>query len=333
VTYTPKNLSEFIGQKRTVGQVIQVLSAAKLKGKPLPHILISGPAGTGKTTLARIMAAEMEQEIAWITPAAVRTNEDLFDFFQISLDKTKPIENAKTVIVFLDEMHRLPVQIEEDLYLPMENRVFIRKAGFGSQFNMPSWTLIGATTLPGKLSSPLIERFGLRLTMTKYSTEEMMEIVSQSAIQQEMDCSEEAIKILATRCRSNPRIANHLLERCCDVALVAGEKVLTEKVVLAAFELLGVDEFGLNDLDRTYLGTLYSADRSIGVNSLVPVLDVDKDTIQATIEPYLLERGLILLTARGRLLTPAGRFYVEKSVVPSQEIAPSALEAKGGSNG
>lgn len=303
--YVPQSLEEFVGQEDAVRQIRQVIEAAKLRGRPLPHILLTGPRGTGKTTLAKLVSKAMKQTLVLTAPSALQSNDELFQLFAANLD------NDRVVIFFIDEVHRLGIKIEEDLYLPMENNTFIRKGAYGGGYTMSDFTVIAATTLPGKISEPLRDRFGLSIHMAKYDLHDMLTILKQAATKNSVHASEDALLEIARRSRNNPRTANHLLDRCWDYALVAGVEV-DAKSALAAFEVMGIDSIGLNNVDREYLLHLYLSNRPIGVQSLTPILDLDKETIQGVIEPYLIEIGFLDLTPRGRLLTKKGMKYAEK---------------------
>jgi len=319
--YEPKSFEEFIGQENVLLQVRKTVEASIIKKAPVPHILLSGPAGTGKSTLARLIAKETGVKVTVITPAALRSNEDVFNLMNNALDTGEP---PKSAIVFLDEVHRLAVTVEEDFYLPMENNIFIKKGLTKNKYTMPPWTLIAATTLPGKLSSPFLERFGLSLSMEKYNSSDIERIIKQAAESQGLNITQLAAKHISERSRRNPRIANHLLDRCYDIALVNGSDTITAPIVAETFTILGLDELGLTSTDRRYLAAVYKSDRPVGLNSLTPVLDIDKETLQNNVEPFLIESDLLLLTNRGRLLTLKGKHYVElhKEAIGDVQVGP-----------
>jgi Holliday junction DNA helicase RuvB len=303
--YNPETLSEFIGQADVLAQVAQAMAAAKIRGTALPHILLTGPRGTGKTTLAKLIAGEMGQPLVITVPSALANNEDLFRLFKDNLHKEEPS------IFFIDEAHRLGIKIEEDLYLPMENGTFIRQGEYRGGYTMSPFTILAATTLPGKISEPLRDRFGLTLHMGKYTVDDMTKIIHQASVKHGIKITADATMEIAQRSRFNPRIANNLVERCNDYAIVNATNGINESVAKAAFIILNLDNQGLNNTDRKYLAYLYEANRPIGVQSLVPVLNLDKDTIAGMVEPYLLELGYVSLTTRGRTITQKGMAYVE----------------------
>jgi Holliday junction DNA helicase RuvB len=306
VAYNPESLKEFIGQADVLAQVAQVMASAKIQGKALPHILLTGPRGTGKTTLAKLIAKDMNQPMVVTVPSALANNEDLFRLFKDNLRKEEP------TIFFIDEVHRLGIKIEEDLYLPLENNTFIRQGEYRGGYDMSPFTVLAATTLPGKISEPLRDRFGLTLHMGKYTVDDMKKIIRQVSVKHDIKITATATVDIALRSRFNPRIANNLVDRCNDYAIVNATNGINESVAKAAFVVLNLDDQGLNNTDRKYLLYLYEANRPIGVQSLVPILDLDKETIQGVIEPYLLEIGFINLTTRGRIISQKGMAYVEE---------------------
>jgi Holliday junction DNA helicase RuvB len=229
-----------------------------------------------------------------------------------SVTVAAPLQQNVSLWDDYDEVHRFDIQVEESFYLPMENNIVIRTAGSNRDaYDVPPWTLLGATTVPGRLTEPFTSRFGLHFVMQPYTFEEMCTIVSQAAEKTGYKVSRGAIEAVVLRSREIPRIANHLLDRCADYAIVAGSTHIDEDVAQRVFALMGVDDKGLSDNDRKYLSTLYEADRPLGVASLEPALHMDKLSIAKSIEPYLVEKGYILLTGRGRTLTDKGIEYVE----------------------
>jgi holliday junction DNA helicase RuvB len=307
--YRPKKLDEFIGQEAVVNQVKILVDAAKKRAKPPPHILISGPGGTGKTTIAEIIATETGGTLIVTSPAALTNNQELFDLFNKSMGANKP-----ALIVFLDEIHRISFKIEEDLYQPMENNFFVRKGVTERTFGMYPWTLIGATTLPGKLSEPFRTRFGVHLEMDTYTEEDMEVIILQAAEKENINIEGSAASEIAKRCRRNPRLANHLLDRCQDLTVSQNCNTVSAEIASGVFKLMGIDALGLTNTDRRYLATLYDAGRAVGVESLVPLLHTDADTIRNSIEPYLVQCGFVLLTPRGRTLSVRGEELVNMAL-------------------
>jgi len=205
----------------------------------------------------------------------------------------------------------LRTEVAEDLYLPMENLTFVKKGTKSIEYDLRPWTLIGATTQPGELPEPFLNRFGINLQMDNYSNHEMAVLINQAATKSYYPISIDAVEMIASRCRSNPRIANALLDRCYDYAIVENLGKIDEDIAEETFKVMGIDKHGLTDNDRKYLQTLYTADRPVGVQSLVPILHTDKQTIMNSIEPYLVEEGYVILSARGRQLSQRGLDYVE----------------------
>lgn len=304
--YRPTRLSEFIGQKNVVTQARMVMEASRARGEPLPHILLSGTGGTGKTTLAEILATEMGHNLIVTSPAALTKNEDLYQMFKDSMGKGLPIP-----VIFLDEIHRLNIKVEEDLYQPMERRRFVRKKPSGKMYDMYPWTLIGATTNPGRLTEPFRNRFGLHLVMEPYTEADMVTIIKQAATKNNYTIDDKAVEEIAIRCRMNPRVANNLLDRCNDLSIVRKAKRITWGIAVETFSLLDIDEYGLNNTDRKYIATLYALARPVGADSLVPATGMDRESIVSSIEPYLVQIGFVALTGRGRMLTDEGNRYVQ----------------------
>lgn len=304
--YTPTTIQEFIGQKRAVSQVQLIVEASKSRGEVPPHVLISGPGGTGKTTLAQIIAKEVGGKLVEISPAAMTTNKDVFDLFNRNTGSEEP-----PMIVFLDEIHRINIKIEEDLYQPMDNLFIIKKGARPTPYNLYPWTLIAATTLPGKMSEPFRSRFGVNLTMEPYTEEDIETIILQSSERSGFKTDEQAIEEISIRSRGNPRLANHLLDRCYDMATVTNGGAISRDIARKTFAVFGIDSEGLDNQDRKYLTALIEADRAIGIDSLVPILHTDKETIGTAIEPYLVQKGFVTLTNRGREITDYGAEYME----------------------
>lgn len=306
--YAPQTLAEYIGQDKALKQIAVAIKAAVKQHKPLPHILLSGFGGTGKTTLSKIIASTMQQRLVLRMPSTLKESKDVWDLFNDEM------VDESTLVYFVDEIHRLDSKVQEEFYLPMENGIIVRKHGrpnLRGTYDLKPFTMIGATTNPGRLTEPFRSRFGLIIQMEPYNLKEMQTIISQAASQSGIKVNSEALISIASRSRASPRIANHLLDRCRDVMYSTGVKEITPAVADECFEMMGIDDNALNEQDRQYLFALYNAMRPIGPNSLEPILHIDKESIVKSVEPYLVESGWVSLTSRGRELTKKGMDFVE----------------------
>lgn len=309
----PRSLDEFIGQKTVVTHLRVYIQAARLRNEPLDHVLFYGPPGLGKTTLAHVIACEMQKNIRCLSgPLFVRPGD-----LAAVLTTVAPGD-----VVFIDEIHRLPKQCEEILYGAMEDFTLHVLVGKGPAardvtIHLPPFTLVGATTRVSLLSAPLRNRFGIIERLDFYADEEIALIVQRAAHLLGVGIDEEAALAIARRSRGTPRVANRLLRRVRDFAEVMGEQYLTREVVERAFEELGVDAFGLTKMDRRFLRALLEeyAGGPVGIESLAMVLGEDPDTLEEVYEPFLVKMGFVARTKRGRMLTPSGREYLRKVVL------------------
>ncbi len=300
----PKSLSEYVGQGSVVSKLSVFLSAAKKRGRPLDHVLLSGPPGLGKTTLAYIIAHEMGGRLHQVPGPSLDKSVDL-------LALLSNIQEGD--VLFIDEIHRLSSAIEETLYPAMEDFQVQMMLGEGSSAQpvtlpLPRFTLVGATTQPGRLTAPLRDRFGIPLGLDFYSIEDMRQILSRSAKLLDVHLGTTEIDAVARRSRGTPRIANRLLARVRDFVEVEGDRFKSPlKAVEAALEFLDVDSRGLQPLDRRYLKVLMEQFRGgpAGVEALAATMAEDKSTLEETVEPFLLKEGLIVRTPRGRTATDA----------------------------
>ncbi len=295
----PRTLDEFIGQDQQRKRLDIALRAARERREPLEHLLLSGPPGLGKTTLAHIVAHEMGGSLVTTSGPALDKTLDLMGMLT-------GLEEGD--VFFIDEIHRMPRIIEEYLYPAMEDfkvDFVLDKGPYAKAFPLAvkAFTLVGATTRKGLLSSPLRERFGLNFELDFYTDDELTLIVRRSAGLLNVRVQPEAAEHVARRSRGTPRIANRLLRRVRDFAQVYQIDIVTSDVVAQALELEGVDGLGLDDLDRRYLRTLmvqYEG-RPTGVLALAASMQQEVDTLEEVVEPYLLHEGFLLRTPNGRL--------------------------------
>ena len=297
----PKKLEEFIGQESVKGKLSIAIDAAKMRKEPLDHVLLVGPPGLGKTTLAQIIANEMGVQIHVTSGPILERQGDLASILT-SLERGD--------VLFIDEIHRMSKAVEELLYTAIEDfqiDIMIGKGPGARSVRIPlqPFTLVGATTRAGLLTSPLRSRFGMILELTLYSPEELAEIVKKAASVLGMGIEEEAALELGKRARGTPRIALRLLKRVRDVATVERKKVIDLEVVRKTMDILEIDELGLDSTDRRILKTIIEVygGGPVGLNALAATLGMEPDTISEVYEPYLLQAGLIARTNRGRIAT------------------------------
>ena len=301
ISLRPSKLSEFVGQKDTIKNIEVSILAAKQRKEPLEHVLLSGPPGLGKTSLAHIIAHEMGSKITATSGPAIERAGDLIGILT-NLE-------AKDVL-FIDEVHRLPKVVEEFLYPAMETfqiDFVIDKGPYAKtiKFNLKPFTLVGATTRSGLLSTPLRGRFGMFYHLDFYSFEDIAKVIEHSAKLLGINVEKKAALDIARRSRGTPRVANRLLRRIRDYAQVAGESKINIDIANRALDNLGIDTAGLDEVDRKVLKAIlenYSGG-PVGIESLAAMLNEEPDTIIDMIEPYLLKLGYLRRTSRGRLAT------------------------------
>jgi Holliday junction DNA helicase RuvB len=311
----PRTMAEYVGQSDLVERLAITIQAVRARGEPMEHVLLHGPPGLGKTTLAHVICEEMGAGSDGRTckvhitsgPALTRPTDLVAVLCQLQ----------ERDILFIDEIHRLPIAVEEFIYPAMEDFVIDIRVESGMhaqtiQKRLAPFSLIGATTRAGLVSSPLRSRFGITHSLRYYSAEELLIILKRSAGLLGVAATDTGLTMIAARSRGTPRIANRLLRRVRDFAQVKGDGKLTPAMVRDALALEGVDDLGLDELDRSYLRTIATtyAGGPVGLEAVAATLNHDSGTLEDVVEPYLLQIGFLARTRRGRALTKAGATHV-----------------------
>ena len=302
VSLRPQTLDEYIGQKTWKANLSVFINAAKQRNEALDHVLLYGPPGLGKTTLAYILANEMHGNLKTTSGPSIEKSGDLAAI----LSTLEPGD-----VLFIDEIHRLPKQVEEVLYPAMEDYCLDIVVGKDSatthsiRLDLPPFTLVGATTRAGDLSAPLRDRFGITSQLEYYSLEELSQIVARTSRVMNTTCEEEAVKEIALRSRGTPRIANRLFRRVRDFAQVYNDGVISLDIAKQALDRLQVDNLGLDRVDHKYLRGIIERFRGgpVGLEAIASSIGEEPSTIEDVYEPYLLQIGFINRTPRGRIAT------------------------------
>lgn len=306
----PQYLDEYVGQSEIKENIRVFIKAAKMRNEPLDHVLLYGPPGLGKTTLAHIIANELGTNIKTASGPSIEKSGDLAAI----LSTLEPGD-----VLFIDEIHRMPSYIEEILYPAMEDfeiDLIIGSEGKNKsiKIDLPPFTLVGATTKAGNLSSPLRDRFGIVCKLEYYTTEELNEIINRTSYVLDMNITDDASIEIARRSRRTPRIANRLFRRVRDFALVDGDGLITKEITDKALERLKVNNYGLDSIDIEYLDSLINKFNGgpVGVETLATSIGEEVSTLEDVIEPYLLQEGFVKRTRSGRVATEKSYNIIER---------------------
>ncbi len=326
----PRRLAEFVGQGQGRANLETFIGAARLREEPMDHTLLHGPPGLGKTTMAQIISGELGVGFRATSGPVIARAGDLAAL----LTNLQPRD-----VLFIDEIHRLNPAVEEVLYPAMEDFQLDLIIGEGPsarsvRIDLPRFTLVGATTRAGLLTTPLRDRFGIQMRMQFYTTDELVQILNRQAHKLEMKLAEDGAEEVAKRSRGTPRVAGRLLRRVRDIALVDGVELVTAAIADKALSQLGVDRTGLDGMDRLYLSSLAESygGGPVGVDTLAAVLAEQRDMLEEVLEPYLMQTGLLMRTPRGRCLSLSGWAYLGLTPPEQAEHQLDLLAQEGGSN-
>lgn len=301
----PQRLEDFIGQEQIKDALRVAIDAAKKQNRVLDHILLNGPPGLGKTTLARIIGNEMKWRVKTTIGSSVKTAKDVRAIAFSITEKGR-------MIMFIDEVHRVGKPAQEVLYPMLEDGIYHYKLGYAvTEYKLGPHTVIGATTNMGKLEQPFIDRFGFQFQMEYYNEDEIVRIVMNAMVKLGIEMPIDSIAEVSMRCRFTPRIAINILKRLRDYNVARGIKLDQANVQDILWKKFHLDDMGLNPIDRKVLRLLDNAVGPVGVDTIAASLGTEADSIESRVEPFLLQMGLIQRYARGRLITDAGRQHLE----------------------
>ena len=310
VTLRPQNFNDYVGQERLKKNLQLAIAAAKKRSEPIDHVLLYGPPGLGKTTMATVIANEMGVNLRVTSGPAIEKAGDLASILTNLKDGD---------VLFIDEIHRLSRVVEEVLYSAMEDfklDIVIGKgpAARSIRLDLPKFTIIGATTRTGSLAAPLRDRFGHIYRLEFYTSDEISRVISRAASILETTIDQASASILSTRARQTPRIANRLLKRVRDYADVNGDGIIDTKISHSALEMMEIDELGLDAADRNMLRSIVDnyEDKPVGLNTIAALTGDESTTIEDHYEPYLLQIGFITRTPQGRIVTHKAKKHIEK---------------------
>jgi holliday junction DNA helicase RuvB len=314
----PISFVEFVGQEKHKENLLVYVQAAQIRNDAVDHILFSGPPGLGKTTLSNIIANEMGSKLTKTSGPAIEHKGVLAGLLT---------NLSRGDVLFIDEIHRLPKVVQESLYSAMEDYVLEIFIGEGAHaqpitIELPKFTLVGATTRAGLLTSPLRTRFGIPIRLDYYNDEQLSEIVMRSAKRQNININQEGANEIGSRSRGTPRIANRLLMRVRDFALINKDKLINKKVASDSLDRLEVDIAGLDPTDRVYLSLIIQrfGGGPVGIDAIAAGMGEERDTLEEVVEPYLLQKGYIQRTPKGRIASAIAYHHLKLDAVDSGKL-------------